>query len=166
MPEQNIILIGFMGSGKSSIGSRLAAELSFEFLDTDKEIERTAQMDIPSIFSQYGECYFRSLETALLKELNSKKKTVLSTGGGTPMLEENWQVLSKMGLVIYLYTTLDTAILRTGGKDRPLLQQSRGKLEDLWQKRQLVYQQAVHTIDTEGRSIEEVTQRILYLIKQ
>ena len=131
----------------------------------DKEIERITQMDIPSIFKKYGEYHFRSVETALLKSLGAKEKTVISTGGGTAMCAENWKILSELGLLVHLYVTLDTAILRTGGKDRPMLQQDRGQLESMWQKRLLVYQLAEHTVDTEGRSIEEVTQYIVDFLK-
>ncbi|MEG6617269.1 shikimate kinase [Peptococcaceae bacterium 1198_IL3148] len=165
MKEKNIILIGFMGAGKSSVGSKLAEELDFDFMDTDKEIECMMQMDIPSIFRQYGESYFRSAETALLKRLASKQRTVISTGGGAPALEKNWQTLNQLGLVVYLYVTLDTAMQRTGGKNRPLLQQSRSQLESLWQKRQLTYQRAKYTVDTEAKSIEAVTKGILDFIE-
>lgn len=163
--RDNIILIGFMGSGKSSVGSRLATELGYQFMDMDKEIERTTQMDIPSIFKKYGEQHFRSLETSLLKSLDAKDKTVISTGGGTAMLEENWQILSRLGLLVQLYVTLDTAIERTGGKGRPMLQQDRVQLENMWQKRQLVYQKAEYTVDTEGKSIENILQNIVDIIK-
>lgn len=162
----NIVLIGFMGSGKSSVGSRLAKELGYQFIDMDKEIERTTQMDIPSIFKQYGEQHFRSLEKSLLKSLSEKEKTVISTGGGTAMLEENWQILSELGLLVNLFVTLDTAFTRTGGKGRPILQQDRAKLEDIWEKRQLVYQRAEHTVDTEGKSIEEILHCIVDIAKK
>ncbi|GAB6181991.1 shikimate kinase [Desulfotomaculum defluvii] len=163
--KANIILIGFMGSGKSSVGSMLSKELGYEFIDMDKEIEKTTKMDIPSIFKNYGELCFRLEETALLKVLCSKQKTVISTGGGTPMNDDNWQIIKNLGLVIHLYVTLDTAIARTGGKDRPMLKQDKSQLEKMWLKRQLIYNLADHTVDTEYRNIEEITQQMLNFIK-
>jgi len=154
-----------MGSGKSSVGRLLSKKLGFDFIDMDKEIERTVKMDIPSIFKKYGELRFRLEETALLKRLGSKQRTVISTGGGTAMIDENWQMISKLGLVVHLFVTLDTAIARTGGKDRPMLKQDRSQLKIMWQKRQLIYNLANHTVDTTDRSIEEITQHIVDFIE-
>jgi shikimate kinase len=109
--KNNIILIGFMGCGKSTVGKRLAKDYGIEFLDTDAWIEEREQVAISEIFANKGEPYFRQLETNCLEVLleesaidgsKSSVRKVVSVGGGLPMKEENRQLLKKLGTVIYL----------------------------------------------------------------
>ena len=99
----SIYLIGFMGSGKSSVGRKLASLLQYDFLDTDTEIERRTGKSIPQIFDTEGECFFREQEQALIAELCQKDNIVVATGGGTPCFFDNMQRMNQAGLTIYLH---------------------------------------------------------------
>jgi shikimate kinase len=119
----NIILVGPMGAGKTTIGRLLAAELRMQFVDSDEEIERRCGADIPWIFDMEGEQGFRDRETAVLNDLMLCQGMVVATGGGAIEREWNRQLLMKSGFVVYLYTTLNQQYRRTGkDRKRPLLQ--------------------------------------------
>ena len=106
MPDNQIVyIIGFMGSGKSTAGKKLASVLGWSFIDLDKRIEEVTGKTIPEIFSQHGEIYFRNVETEVLRSLESLAKTVISTGGGTPCHGDNMDFMVKTGLTIYLKLT-------------------------------------------------------------
>lgn len=126
----NVILIGFMGSGKSSIGKLLAEKTQMNFLDTDIVIEKEQGRSIPDIFAESGETYFRNLETKLLQRLVLETdNTVIAIGGGMPLREENQILLHKLGILIYLEAAKETIIERLyKDRSRPLLQG--GSLED------------------------------------
>ncbi len=98
-----IYLTGFMGSGKTTVGRKLAKCLNFRFIDLDKAIEQSQQMFISHIFKQFGEEQFRQWETEELMRLSLEKNIVISTGGGTPCFNDNMQVMNQTGLTIYLY---------------------------------------------------------------
>lgn len=100
-----IYIIGFMGSGKSTVGRKLASHLNWSFIDLDKKIEEIAGQTIPEIFSQHGEEYFRSVESKTLKSLGSETNTVISTGGGSPCYADNMDHMIESGLTIYLKMT-------------------------------------------------------------
>jgi shikimate kinase len=166
--NRNIILIGFMGSGKTSVGKRLAECLTYQFRDTDQLIEQKAGVTIRQIFADYGEDYFRNIETELLKEmLPSLEKTVLSTGGGLPLREENAALLKKSGYVIYLKAGIQTTVNRLkNDTTRPLLQgeELEEKVERLLELRTPVYEKAAHKmIVTDGKTIEEIVHTIMEL---
>jgi shikimate kinase len=97
-----IYIIGFMGSGKTTAGKKLASLLGWSFIDLDKRIEEHTAKTIPEIFSQEGETYFREIETKLLRNLNSGSNTIISTGGGTPCHNDNMDFMLETGLTIYL----------------------------------------------------------------
>lgn len=101
--QQHIILIGFMGSGKTRLGKKLAKELNYPFLDTDQFIENQAKCSIAEIFELYGEDHFRKLETNLLEILESLPPSIIATGGGLPCSEYNIRKLRSMGTLIYLH---------------------------------------------------------------
>ena len=124
----NVVLIGYMGCGKSTVGSFLSMVYGYDFIDTDKIIEKREGMSTSDIFSKKGEDYFRQLETDLLKELKGKlKNTVIATGGGMPVKEENRPLLKELGKVFYLKASLDTTYQRvSGGTGRPLLDNLEG----------------------------------------
>ncbi|MGV3612345.1 MAG: shikimate kinase [Fluviicola sp.] len=121
--KQHIFLIGFMGSGKSTIGALLAERLGLPFLDSDKEIEKKAGKSINSIFSEDGEAAFRRMELDFLKELQSTPVSIVAVGGGLPTIDGAIELMHEFGLVIYLNTSLLTLIkrLREEKQDRPLL---------------------------------------------
>ncbi|WFM70814.1 shikimate kinase AroK [Halomonas sp. CKK8] len=126
----NLILIGPMGAGKSTIGRLLAAELSREFYDSDHEIQARCGADIPWIFDVEGEAGFRDRETQMIRELTRHEGVVIATGGGAVLREENRRVLRESGTVIYLLTTVEQQLRRTAkDRNRPLLQ--RGDREQL-----------------------------------
>jgi shikimate kinase len=161
----NIILIGFMGSGKSSVGKLLAKQLNYNYNDTDEMIEVREGIIINEIFSRYGEKYFRELETTLLLSLkNTLEKTVLSTGGGMPIIESNTKLLSMMGQVIYLRTSQSNIINRlSADTTRPLLkgENLKDKVEHLLTQRNSKYEEAADIIiDTDDKSIEDIVREI------
>jgi shikimate kinase len=100
-----IFLLGFMGSGKSTAGKKLASHLKWSFIDLDEKIEKMAGMKIPDIFSRKGESFFRKLESEALKGMSSETNTVISTGGGTPCFGDNMDFMLSTGLTIYLKMT-------------------------------------------------------------
>lgn len=162
----NIILIGFMGAGKTTVGKFLAKEKGMRFADTDERIVLEQKMSIPDIFAERGEEYFRDLETELLKRmLTDTKHAVVSVGGGMPVREENIRFLRELGCVVYLSASKQTILGRVGGdKGRPLLagEGLEEKVERLMRERELLYKQAAHLdIRTDGRSIYQVAQIIL-----
>lgn len=164
--KHNIILIGFMGSGKTSVGERLAKRMSYQFQDTDLLIEQKAGDTINHIFQTRGEEYFRSLETNLLMELHtSLKNTVLSTGGGLPMIGQNTKLLKELGYVVYLKATKGTVIKRLkGDTTRPLLagEDPEGKIERLMNVRGPFYEKAADKIiATDDKSFDEIINLIM-----
>jgi shikimate kinase len=123
----NIVLIGFMGTGKSAVGRVLARRTNFRHLDTDAEIERRAEKTIPQIFADEGEELFRGRETALLSSLvkwhEEDGPLVLSTGGGTPLRPENAKLLKRTGTVVWLQVAPEAILARVAHSlhERPLL---------------------------------------------
>ena len=157
----NIILIGFMGSGKSTLGTYMENK-GYILIDTDECIEKDMGTPISEIFATKGEEYFRNLETEFIRTLIDKKtdKAVVSVGGGLPMREENRTLLKALGKVVYLRTTVDTLVNRlTGDTKRPLLQGGdlRQKITALFEKREEIYENLADVIiDTDNCSLEEI----------
>lgn len=163
--SDNIILIGFMGSGKSSVGKLLAKHLNYHFHDTDEMIEAREGITIRKIFSRYGEDFFRDLETTLLLSLKyALEKTVLSTGGGMPIAEMNAKILHTMGQVVYLRTSKSTILNRlSADTTRPLLkgESMKDSVEKLLSERTSIYESVADIIiDTDDKSIEEIVKEI------
>ncbi len=160
----NIILIGPMGAGKSTIGRQLAAALHLPFRDSDKEIEKRTGVDIPTIFEFEGEEGFRNRESAMLEELCTEQGIVLATGGGAVMRPQNRALLRDCGLVVYLKTSVKTQLRRTArDRNRPLLQTEnpRARLEELMRIRDPLYREIAElTVDTDRDSIRKVVQEI------
>lgn len=164
--KHNIILIGFMGSGKTSVGQRLAEQLSYQFRDTDQLIEQHAGDTINHIFAVQGEEYFRTMETTLIKKLLPELNNyVLSTGGGLPLKEQNSKLLKEMGFVVYLKASKETTVKRLrGDNSRPLLQgdELEQKVEHMLTLRTPIYEKAAHKIiATDDRSIDEIVHLIM-----
>lgn len=140
--NQNVVLIGLMGAGKSTVGRELASYLGYSFLDTDDELERRMGVDIPTIFDVEGEVGFRKRESSVVQDMPELKNTVISTGGGAVLLEENRNHLKKAGKIVYLSATVDTLYERTKhSKKRPLLKPETVKsdLKNLLDARESIY---------------------------
>ncbi len=160
MRQNSIILIGYMGSGKSTIGKEAAKLFSMEFLDTDALIKEQEGMTISELFAQKGEAYFRKKETELLQSLKQDSRTmVLATGGGLPMKEENQALLKELGIVVYLKASIDTLVERLkGDTTRPLLKEGdlRKKIETMLMVRNPVYEKVADIVlETDALSIDE-----------
>jgi shikimate kinase len=118
----NIVLIGFMGSGKTSIGRLVAQRLGFQFVDTDAVVVERAGMSVADIFASHGEAWFRTQETAALRSLGILNRAVISTGGGIILREENRDLLSELGFVAWLTASEEVIFERVSrNKKRPLL---------------------------------------------
>ena len=162
---QNIALIGFMGTGKSSVGQLVAGQLHFAFLDTDHVIETRAGKPISDIFAQDGEPAFRELERTVVTELASRKRTVIATGGGLPVNEANLASLRTHALLICLWASPEKIWERVRGQThRPLLNEADplAKIRSLLAAREPFYRQADVLLNTEVRSVKEVAQQVIH----
>lgn len=164
MEKKNIVLIGFMGSGKSTVGIKLSYRLRRVVEDTDKLIERKTGKSISEIFSTQGEAYFRELETQLLKELKTGTEKIFSVGGGTPVREENRVLLKKLGIVVYLRIRPETVYERLrGDSTRPLLQGDKPmeKIRTLMDARKEAYESCADLIiDVDGKDTAQIMDMI------
>lgn len=121
---KNVILVGMMSSGKSTLGKKLARLLNYRFVDLDKLIEKDQQSDIPTLFAEKGESYFREVESRLLKEQGLQQGIVLASGGGTPCFHDNMTFIKEMGISVFLdvpAASLAKRIRSHGKDDRPIL---------------------------------------------
>jgi shikimate dehydrogenase len=163
----NIVLEGFMGSGKSTVSELLSEELMLELIDTDEVIEDTEGRTINEIFETEGEASFREMETDLLEAIDSDhwREFVISLGGGMPVKEENRELLRKIGKVVYLRAKPETIFERVKDDDkRPLLktEDPLAKIEELLEKRAAFYEDVADMIiDTDGKSPLEITKEII-----
>lgn len=167
----NIVLIGFMGTGKSAVSRCLKSNYGMNTVDTDQLIEQRESMSIPELFERYGEEYFRDLETQVLIEMQTRENTVISCGGGAVLRRENIQIMKKIGRVILLAATPETVLERVKYSDnRPLLRGNKNVafISELMEKRRDKYEAAadriVHTDDKNIAQIcEEIMQKRLIL---
>ena len=150
--KNNLVLTGFMGTGKTSLGKILAEKLGYAFVDIDQKIEQDTGLTIPQIFEQYGEKYFRELEKKVVAEISQRQGLVIATGGGTVANEENLQLLKNSGMIVCLTTEPEEIFRRTERRgERPVLDGGEDRLQTikkLLAQRQKFYAQADYTIDT------------------
>lgn len=161
----NIALIGFMGSGKSSVGRLVADQLRFTFLDTDDVLVSRAGKPITDIFAQEGEAAFREKESALVQELTHRTRTVISTGGGLPVNPTNLASLKTHALVMCLWASPEKIFERVRGQShRPLLNDADalGRIRTLLAAREPFYRQADVLVNTEMRSLREVAHQVIH----
>lgn len=169
---KNVVLIGFMGTGKTSTGRILASKLGYAFTDLDQRIEAEAKMTIKDMFAKYGEEHFRACEKAMVVKAAAKRNMVISTGGGTVKNPENIAELRKNGSIICLTADIDTILDRTGRRGkRPVLDQAdhgnrRAAVQALLEERQALYANADYTVDTSKRSPLQVTEEILHFLRR
>lgn len=164
--NNNIILTGFMGSGKTTAGIRLSYRLRLPLLDTDKWIEKEEGRTISEIFALQGEETFRKMETSALKTLlELEGEQIISTGGGLPMREENRELLKKLGTVVFLRIKPETVYERLKGDNtRPLLKKAdpMKEIRRLLELRNPVYQECADiTVDVDGKDFEEIISEII-----
>lgn len=169
--KNHVILIGFMGAGKTTIGKRLSRRLGVSLLDTDRLIEEEENTTISRMFETKGEEAFRQAETRMLKTLaQCEDKAVISTGGGLPMREENRKILKETGTVVYLRVQPDTVLKRLKGDTaRPLLQggDAPKKVRTLLNDREGLYQEAAHiTVDVDDKTVGQIAAEIERLLTQ
>lgn len=168
--NQNIFLVGPMGSGKSTIGRQLARRLKRPFLDSDHEIEAHTGASIALIFDIEGEDGFRAREREMIDQLTQRQGIVLATGGGAVLAESNRQHLHDRGTVIYLNAPLKRLLHRTkNDKKRPLMQTENphAKLKRIVQEREPLYRETAHMIvHTDNLSVRQVVAHILRELKK
>jgi len=168
----NIILIGFMCTGKDAVGIRLAQKLGMKFINTDDMIVKKEKKSIPSIFAEHGEKYFRDVESGVLDTLSGQSNTVVSTGGGIVLMNENTEKLKNLGKVILLKASPEVINSRIYNiEDRPLLNivdelERILKITQLLDNRSMMYTNASDVeIDTSDMSIDQVVENIIEAIK-
>ncbi|GAB6072554.1 shikimate kinase [Venenivibrio stagnispumantis] len=158
---KNIFLIGFMGSGKSTIGRLLAEKLNMKFIDIDKEIEKKEGKSIKDIFKEKGESYFRELERKEIELFSEKSGYVVSTGGGLGANKDNMEKMKKNGIVIWLDVSLEEVLKRCGNdKNRPLLQLPFEELKKLYEERKKIYSLADIHINVNSKTPQEILKEI------
>ena len=165
MKRNNIILTGFMGSGKTSVGVRLSYRLRMPVEDTDKMIERRAGRSVSELFEEEGEACFRERETALLRELLDRKgRCIYSVGGGTPVRPRNQELLKQLGKVVYLRVKPETVYQRLKEDDtRPLLQcpDPLGRIRELLESRKEAYEACADLVlDADDLDVDETMEKI------
>lgn len=159
--------MGFMGAGKSSVGRAIALRLRTEFVDVDGLIEAAAGRSIREIFASDGEETFREMERAAIREAVSAPGRVIAAGGGAFVDPDNRRRLKAYAPVFFLEVSPETVLTRiTEDRSRPLLpgREEMQRLRELMDKRRPAYRQADYTVSTDGRSVEEVADRLLALL--
>lgn len=165
---KNIILTGFMGTGKTAVGREIARILQMNLIDIDTEIAKSERMTINSIFEQFGETRFREIETEMIKKKSSMKNVVISTGGGAVLKQENMDMLRGNGVIVCLRAAPETIFSRTGSSEnRPLLkvEDPLQKIHDLLNYREPFYRKADIMIDTKDKTPFQIAEEIIDRVK-
>lgn len=163
--DKNIILIGMMGCGKSTVGHLLDEKIpDFQYVDLDKEIEKEAKKTIPEIFAQDGEAYFRELESKTVQRFCNYRNQVISTGGGAVEKPENRAIMKENGTIFYLKADVKTLFDRVKKtSNRPMLfrENPMEAMKTLLAKREEFYKEADFTIETEKKELLEIVEEIV-----
>jgi shikimate kinase len=165
----NIVLVGYRGTGKSTVGKILAERLGRELVSTDAEIIRRARLPVPDIVQRFGWDHFRDLESEVCRDLAGKDRLIIDTGGGAILRQQNVDSLKKNGVLIWLTADVRTITERIGGDtQRPSLTGAKSfteEVEEVLRERQTKYKSAAnHIIETDRRSVVEVAEAILVLV--
>lgn len=167
--KRNIILVGFMGTGKTTVGKNIAGRLGMTFIDMDEIIEARQKKKISAIFAENGEPFFRKLEKDLAFELSRKHGIVVGTGGGIVLNPENIANFSETGLVVCLTATPEVILKRLEhDTQRPLLagEDKMKKITSILEKRAHLYEAVPHKVDTSSLTIDDVVSRIIALYRE
>ncbi len=167
---KNIVLIGFMGTGKSTIGIKLAERLKMQFIDMDREIEKLTGMSIPMLFKKHGEIRFRSEEQLMSQKLGRRNNLVIATGGGVVLNKENVESLKRSGILICLDADPRVILARVNRKKgtRPLLKKNLAidDIEKMLNDREEYYSLADYRVDTSAKEMDKIVQEIIQIIKK
>jgi len=161
---KNIVLTGFMGTGKTEVGKELSRLLDMKLIDVDTEIEKSRKLTINDIFKKFGEPRFREIETEMIKNLSEKKNIIISTGGGAVLKQENMNALRKNGVIVCLTASPETILKRTSrNNDRPLLQVENPlkKIKELLNFRKPFYEKADIIINTNDKTPLQIAEEII-----
>jgi len=165
----NIVLTGFMGSGKTVVAKQLARLLGMKVIDVDTEIEKSTKMTINTIFEHFGEPRFREIETETIKQVSENNNVIISTGGGAVLKQENIDAMRKKGIIICLTAAPETILKRTKStRDRPLLlvENPLERIKELLESRRPFYEKADVMIDTERKTPLQIAEEIVEKIKE
>jgi len=166
---KNVVLIGFMGTGKSVVARRVAARLGLQMIDTDREIEKVTGKSVAEIFAKDGPIRFRSEEALLVKKLVGHRNLVIATGGGMVLNPENVRLLRRDGVLIALTARPEVIYRRVKhNRNRPLLRKGdlMERIKELLNERAGVYDVAEYTVDTSDKKINEVVEEIVSYLKR
>ena len=166
---KNVFLIGFMGTGKSTVAAYLREKHGYQLVEMDAMIESRAGMTITQIFERYGEAYFRDLETELVKEIGVSEKQVVSCGGGVVLREENVRIMKQSGMVVMLTASPANILKRVSSdENRPILKGNKNVafIEGLLEKRRERYEEAADVrVATDEKTIEQIGEEILEKVR-
>jgi shikimate kinase len=169
MPDVNIYLVGFMGTGKTTIGRVVAQKLNFELLDSDHEIESSKGKTIPEIFEKEGEPAFRAMERAFIASGHPALRTVVACGGGLVVQPGMLELLKTKGVVICLHASVETILKRTqGNPNRPLLnvEDQMGRIRALYTAREPIYRRSGTLILTDGRPLHDIVAHLIRIYRR
>jgi shikimate kinase len=167
--DVNLYLVGFMGTGKSTVGRQVARQMGFEFLDSDHEIERLQAQPVSKIFAERGEAAFRAMERAFIESGHPAKKCVISCGGGLVVPPGMLELLRSRGVVICMHAPIETILQRTmHASHRPLLQveNPEQRLRELYAQREELYRRTGTMVLTDKRPLREIAAHVLRVYRQ
>jgi shikimate kinase len=167
--DTNLYLVGFMGTGKSTVGRQVARQMGFNFLDSDHEIERAQGRPVSQIFAAEGEAAFRAMERAFIESGHPAQRCVVSCGGGLVVPPGMLELLRSRGVVICMHAPIETILQRTmHATHRPLLQvdNPEQRLRELYAQREELYRRTGTMVLTDKRPLREITAHVLRVYRQ
>ena len=168
-PDVNLYLVGFMGTGKTTVGRAFAQRIGFHLLDSDVEIERQQRKTVPEIFAEQGEAAFRVMERAFIESGHPTERCVVACGGGLVVQPGMLDLLKSKGVVVCRHASLETVLKRTqGNKNRPLLnvEDPMARIRTLYAAREAVYRNSGTLVLTDGRPLPDIVNHVLRIWKR
>jgi shikimate kinase len=162
--DVNLYLVGFMGTGKTTVGRAVGQKLGFHVLDSDHEIERLQGKSIPDIFAQDGEAAFRAMERDFIERGHPAERTIVACGGGLVVQPNMLALLKSKGVVVCLHASLETILARTARhRNRPLLavENPEERIRTLYAAREAIYKQSGTLILTDSRSLHDIVGHVI-----